>query len=147
MSSASSSTTSLVSYTTATSRTPVNAAQPKDFQAAFAQLQSTYGSSATAPTPVQKKKTTAPSAPAVSARVPTTPAPDQQKDNQAAFAGLSGESSYGLAGRAPVPVQKSQKHSSTSLFSKLTRTSTKASALSTSPTDKKVAPIPHPPRT
>ncbi|KAJ7089818.1 hypothetical protein B0H15DRAFT_272948 [Mycena belliarum] len=112
--SASSSTASLASTTTVSSRTPLNRdvkPKPKDFAAAFAQLQSTYGFGGAAPTPVQKtpvqkKKTT----PAASA--PPAPALGQQKDYAAAFASL--QSSYGFAGfagGAPVPVQKSPQNS------------------------------------
>ncbi|KAJ7099443.1 hypothetical protein B0H15DRAFT_547139 [Mycena belliarum] len=133
MSSASSSTASLVSSTTVSSRTPLNAAKPKDFSAAFAQLQSTYGFGATAPTPVQRKPSTPPSGPSVSSPVPTAPASGQQKDYQAAFARL--QSSHGFAGSAPVPVQKSEsrKNGGTSLFSKLTRTSESTKSKSRSP--------------
>ncbi|KAJ7355756.1 hypothetical protein DFH08DRAFT_507503 [Mycena albidolilacea] len=102
MSFASNSTTSLVSNTTVSSRTPLNSTvRPKDFQGAFASLQSTYGFGATAPSPVQKKTTSAPRSAAPS---PAPRAPLQTKNFQSAFADL--QSTYGFGGAVPSPVQK-----------------------------------------
>ncbi|KAJ7221938.1 hypothetical protein C8J57DRAFT_1482356 [Mycena rebaudengoi] len=59
MSTISYSTTSLVSNTTTSSRAPLTSSpqtQPKDFQSAFATLQSTYGFSGLAPSVVAKPK-------------------------------------------------------------------------------------------
>ncbi|KAJ6485746.1 hypothetical protein C8R45DRAFT_930830 [Mycena sanguinolenta] len=129
MSSASASTTSLVSNTTISSRAPLNGSrttQPKDFQAAFASLQSTYGFSGSAPSPVPKKTSKSTSAPparsAVSAPAPVTRAPLQatNKNVEAAFADL--QSTYGFGGAAPSPIPKSKKQDkdnrSASLFSR-----------------------------
>ncbi|KAJ7797513.1 hypothetical protein B0H14DRAFT_3493657 [Mycena olivaceomarginata] len=133
MSFASTSTTSLVSNTTVSSRTPLNSTvQPKDFQGAFGSLQSTYGFGATAPSPVQKKTTSAPrsAAPSPAPRAPlqtknfhpvqkkksTTPAPRSavpssatrtplqpgNKNFESAFADL--QSTYGFGGVVPSPV-------------------------------------------
>lgn len=108
------STTSLVSNTSVSSRTPL-ATQPKDFQAAFASLQSTYGLSHTAPSPLAKsnrRRNTnvhsgaapgAPTATATTASQSATP-----KDFEAAFANL--QSTYGFCGSAPSPVPKQSKH-------------------------------------
>ncbi|KAJ7354617.1 hypothetical protein DFH08DRAFT_1077281 [Mycena albidolilacea] len=102
MSFTSTSTTSLVSNTTISSRTPLNSnVQSKDFQAAFASLQSTYGSGATAPSPVQKNSTSAPR-PADSS--PAARAPLQTKNFQSAFTDL--QSTYRFGGAVPNPVQK-----------------------------------------
>ncbi|KAJ7886021.1 hypothetical protein B0H13DRAFT_901680 [Mycena leptocephala] len=150
MSSASTSTTSLVSNTTVSSRAPLNGSTtvqpaPKDFQSAFASLQSTYGFSGTAPTPVSKKSsapssTTSPAADA--SRAPT-------KDFQSAFADL--QSTYGFGGAAPTPIPKQKKDgtSSRSLFSKFRRSSSspKSQGNFTSPSTSsktKVRAIPRP---
>ncbi|KAJ7797523.1 hypothetical protein B0H14DRAFT_2618895 [Mycena olivaceomarginata] len=122
MSVASTSTTSLVSNTTVSSRAPFNGSatvQSKDFQTAFASLQSTYGFSATAPSPVQKET----SAPRSSVSPPATRAPVQTKNFQSAFADL--QSTYGFGGAVPTPVPKAKKEgsSSRSFFSKFTRSS------------------------
>ncbi|KAJ7272633.1 hypothetical protein B0H12DRAFT_1228648 [Mycena haematopus] len=104
----SASTTSLMSNTTVSSRAPLNGprtVQPKDFQAAFASLQSTYGFNGSAPNPVQKKKTSSsPSRPAVSSE--SSRAPSAKKDFQSAFADL--QSTYGFGGAAPSPIPKSK---------------------------------------
>ncbi|KAJ7708841.1 hypothetical protein B0H17DRAFT_846999, partial [Mycena rosella] len=99
----SSSTASLASTTTVSSRAPLTtrAAQPKDFEAAFASLQSTYGFAAAAPSPVQK---TAASRSAATVAPRQASAPGQPKDFEAAFASL--QSTYGFAAAAPSPVQK-----------------------------------------
>ncbi|KAJ7156881.1 hypothetical protein C8R43DRAFT_407272 [Mycena crocata] len=109
----SSSTTSLVSNTTVSSRAPLNGLQSKDFQSAFATLQSTYGSSGSAPRPVSKSSKThsasgltAPTT--VSSRAPLAP----KKNFQAAFADL--QSTYGFGGAAPSPVPKASKMPSAS---------------------------------
>ncbi|KAJ7035546.1 hypothetical protein C8F04DRAFT_1097616 [Mycena alexandri] len=124
MSSANTSTTSLVSTTTVSSRAPLTgSAQKKDFQTAFASLQSTYGFAASAPTPVLKKKSTS------STTLPTVRASSSTattKDFQSAFADL--QSTYGFGGSAPMPVPKKQGVNTTSnkLFSKFTRSSSSA---------------------
>ncbi|KAJ7035527.1 hypothetical protein C8F04DRAFT_510447 [Mycena alexandri] len=108
MFSANTSTTSLASTTTVSSRAPLaGSAQTKDFQAAFASLQSTYGFAASAPTPVLNKKSTnnnssSTTTPAVRASPSTT----TTKDFQSAFADL--QSTYGLGSSAPMPVPKKQ---------------------------------------
>ncbi|KAJ7173697.1 hypothetical protein C8R46DRAFT_1215618 [Mycena filopes] len=85
MYSANASTTSLVSNNTVCSRAPLAGSAPKkDFQAAFASLQSTYG---VLP-------------PAVRASTPST------KDFKSAFADL--QSTYGFGGAAPLPVAKKE---------------------------------------
>ncbi|KAJ6561057.1 hypothetical protein DFH09DRAFT_1364514 [Mycena vulgaris] len=142
MSSASSSTTSLVSNITVSSRAPLtgSAVQPKDFQAAFARLQSTYGSSASAPSPV-KKSAAPPSAP----RSTTAVAAPKSKDFEAAFADL--QSTYGFSGSLPGPVPVPKKQGGASLFSKFTRASSpKAQAASpAAPAQKtKVRHVPRP---
>ncbi|KAJ7460800.1 hypothetical protein FB451DRAFT_1141203 [Mycena latifolia] len=138
MSSASSSTASLVSTTTVSSRAPLNATAPpkKDFQAAFASLQSSYGFAASVPAPApvqkQKQKTRA---------VSPSASPAQAKDFEAAFASL--QSSHGFSGAAPVPVQmpQTQKRGSASLFAKLMRP---ASASSAPKNKTKVRDVPRP---
>ncbi|KAJ7777396.1 hypothetical protein B0H16DRAFT_956336 [Mycena metata] len=128
MFSANTSTTSLVSTTTVSSRAPLTgSAEKKDFQAAFASLQSTYGFAASAPTPVLKKKSTSSTAtPAVRASTSTAPT----KDFQSAFADL--QSTYGFGGSAPMPVPKNQGSSSNTtsnkLFSKFMRSSSSSAA-------------------
>ncbi|KAJ6485745.1 hypothetical protein C8R45DRAFT_997748 [Mycena sanguinolenta] len=112
MSSPSASTASLVSNTTVSSRAPLNSSrtvQPKDFQAAFASLQSTYGFGGNAPTPVPKKNSKSSSAPRSAVPAPVTRAPQQPstKNFEAAFAAL--QSTYGFGGAAPSPVPKSRK--------------------------------------
>lgn len=103
MFSANTSTTSLVSNTTVSSRAPLTgSARTKDFQAAFASLQSTYGFAASAPTPVQKKNTSSTRSPS---STPAAPASTSTKDFQSAFADL--QSTYGF-GAAPMPVPKKQ---------------------------------------
>ncbi|KAJ6513210.1 hypothetical protein C8R45DRAFT_338350 [Mycena sanguinolenta] len=107
MSSPNNSTVSLASTTTVSSRTPLNGSktvQPKDFQASFASLQSTYGFGGSAPSPIPKKNLAVPSP------GPAAPAPAQEpkKNFQTAFAGL--QSTYGFGGGgAPSPVPKSKK--------------------------------------
>ncbi|KAJ7132272.1 hypothetical protein C8R44DRAFT_46743 [Mycena epipterygia] len=128
MSSASTSTVSLVSTTTVTSRAPLTGtAQPKDFQAAFARLQSTYGFSGSAPSPAPKTVTA--SHPTTSLASPATPPPKASKDFQAAFADL--QSTYGFAGAAPSAIPKSKKEASVSFFAKFSRV---ASPKASSPT-------------
>ncbi|KAJ7460816.1 hypothetical protein FB451DRAFT_503490 [Mycena latifolia] len=142
VSSASSSTISLVSTATVSSRAPLNGtapAPPKDFQDTFARLQSTYGFSGFAPTPVPPKNPAARSLTNASSRAPS--APIQPKDFEGAFATL--QSTYGFSGNAPVPIQNPHEQASTSLFSRLTRSSPKTRAASTS-TKTKVRHIPRP---
>ncbi|KAJ7777384.1 hypothetical protein B0H16DRAFT_1301762 [Mycena metata] len=133
MFSANTSTTSLVSTTTVSSRAPLTgSAEKKDFQAAFASLQSTYGFAASAPTPVLKKKSTSSSTvPTVSAvRTPTATATATTKDFQSVFADL--QSTYGFGGSAPMPVPKKQGSTSNTtsnkLFSKFMRSSSSSAA-------------------
>ncbi|KAJ7272632.1 hypothetical protein B0H12DRAFT_1215754 [Mycena haematopus] len=128
MSSASTSTTSLVSNTTVSSRAPLNGsrtAQPKDFQSAFASLQSTYGFNGSAPSPVPKQKGTSAPCSAVPSPATVTRAPLQatNKNYESAFADL--QSTYGFSGAVPSPIPKSKKtdNSSGSLFSKFLRSS------------------------
>ncbi|KAJ7035524.1 hypothetical protein C8F04DRAFT_1097553 [Mycena alexandri] len=130
MSFVSTSTASLASTTTTisssahliSSTTP----QSKDFHTAFATLQSTYGFSATAPSPVPKKQRAS-----EPMRVPTvvtpsvvrsrTPATAPTKDFEAAFADL--QSTYGFGGAAPTAITKLKSKTPGrrgSLFSKLT---------------------------
>ncbi|KAJ7801098.1 hypothetical protein B0H14DRAFT_3885265 [Mycena olivaceomarginata] len=142
MSFASTSTTSLVSNTTVSSRTPLNRRvrepaihlrfgatapspvqkkttstprsaapspaaraplQTKNFQSAFADLQSTYGFGGAVPSPVQKKKSTTPAprsaVPSSATRAPLQPG---NKNFQSAFADL--QSTYGFGGAVPSPV-------------------------------------------
>ncbi|KAF8196906.1 hypothetical protein K438DRAFT_1825759 [Mycena galopus ATCC 62051] len=132
MSSASTSTTSLVSATTSvvsdttiSSRSPLTAsaaAQPKDFQAAFASLQSTYGFNGTTPTPVQKKELTYVPRSTVAFLEKRAPLQTTDKNFEAAFADL--QSTYGFGGSVPSPIPKPKKQgngSSRSLFSRLVR--------------------------
>ncbi|KAJ7230639.1 hypothetical protein GGX14DRAFT_554122 [Mycena pura] len=114
MFSASHSTTSLVSNTTVSSRTPL-AVQPKDFQSAFASLQSTYGFGQTAPSPLAKSKgkrntnVRSGAAPGASTATATTASQSAtHKDFGAAFADL--QSTYGFCGSVPSPVSKRTKH-------------------------------------
>ncbi|KAJ7132273.1 hypothetical protein C8R44DRAFT_46749 [Mycena epipterygia] len=108
MSSASTSTTSLVSTTTVSSRAPLTGtAQPKDFQAAFARLQSTYGFAGSAPSPAPKialKATASRPTSSIASPAPAHTFSRAPKDFQAAFASL--QSTYGFAGSVPSPVQK-----------------------------------------
>ncbi|KAJ7146349.1 hypothetical protein C8R44DRAFT_973163 [Mycena epipterygia] len=141
MSSASSSTASLVSTTTVSSRAPLTG-QPKDFRAAFASLQSSYGFGGSAPSPVPKTTTASRSerAPA-SSRAPA----NAPKDFQAAFADL--QSTYGFGGSAPLPVPKPKKEGSGSLFAKFARAAVskaQASPTSTSTPKTKVRHVPPP---
>ncbi|KAJ7173669.1 hypothetical protein C8R46DRAFT_1256067 [Mycena filopes] len=131
MFSATTSTASLVSNNTVSSRAPLTGSAPtKDFQAAFASLQSTYGFAASAPTPVSKKNsssTRSPSTPAVRASTSTP----QTKDYQSAFADL--QSTYGFGGAAPMPVPKKQSATtgttaSNKLFAKFRRSSSSSAA-------------------
>ncbi|KAJ7797507.1 hypothetical protein B0H14DRAFT_3547771 [Mycena olivaceomarginata] len=125
MSFASTSTTSLVSNTTVSSRAAAKTVtvQPKDFQGAFASLQSTYGFGATVPSPVQKKTTSTPRSAAPS---PAPRAPLQTKNFQSAFADLQStygfgasnknfesafadlQSTYGFGGAVPSPIPRSR---------------------------------------
>ncbi|KAJ7777383.1 hypothetical protein B0H16DRAFT_956022 [Mycena metata] len=128
MLSANNSTTSLASTTTVSSRAPLTgSAEKKDFQAAFASLQSTYGFAASAPTPVLKKKSTSNSSPTTTST--TTPAvravhASTPKDFQSAFANL--QSTYGFGGSAPMPIPKKQGADTNTFFSKFTRSSSAA---------------------
>ncbi|KAJ6478533.1 hypothetical protein C8R47DRAFT_1138674 [Mycena vitilis] len=118
MSFTSTSTTSLASTTTVSSRTPLTRPAPqKDFKAAFANLQSTYGFGGSVPSPVpkQQKPTTSKrnpkSLPTAPAPAPATGAPRSPskpiKNFQAAFADL--QSTFGFGGAAPSPVPKQHK--------------------------------------
>ncbi|KAJ7132274.1 hypothetical protein C8R44DRAFT_730974 [Mycena epipterygia] len=102
MSSASTSTTSLV---TVSSRAPLTGTpQKKDFQAAFARLQSTYGFAGSAPSPAPKtalKATASRPTPSLASPAPAPTSSRAPKDFQAAFASL--QSTYGFAGAAPSP--------------------------------------------
>ncbi|KAJ7781983.1 hypothetical protein DFH07DRAFT_792195 [Mycena maculata] len=134
MSSASSSTTSLVSNTTVSSRAPLTGTQPKDFQAAFASLQSTYGLAGSVPMPAPK--TTAAASSTTTSRMSSTAASHvpsaTPKDFQSAFADL--QSTYGFNGSVPSPVPGPKNRDGRgSLFSKLARVAS-ASHASTSPT-------------
>ncbi|KAK7031555.1 hypothetical protein R3P38DRAFT_2924370 [Favolaschia claudopus] len=109
MSSASSSTATLV---TVSSRTPLNRSttvKAKDFQAAFASLQSTYGFPGSAPSPVPKKFSSSPSTSAKSSPSVPVSAPSAQnkakRDYRSAFGNL--QSTFGFGGAAPCPVPKS----------------------------------------
>ncbi|KAJ7173684.1 hypothetical protein C8R46DRAFT_1031955 [Mycena filopes] len=137
MFSATTSSASLVSNNTVSSRAPLTGSAPtKDFQAAFASLQSTYGFAASAPTPVQKKKNSS-SARSPSSTTPThavrasTSSP-QTKDYQSAFADL--QSTYGFCGAAPMPVARKQSTttgttaSNNKLFAKFRRSSSSSAA-------------------
>ncbi|KAJ6474645.1 hypothetical protein C8R47DRAFT_927182, partial [Mycena vitilis] len=95
----STSTTSLVSNTTVSSRAPLtgSAVPPKDFQAAFANLQSTYGFGGSTPSPVQKHKKSSSSPAPSSTSAPTQRAsPKGTKNYEAAFGDL--QSTYGFGG-------------------------------------------------
>ncbi|KAJ6478534.1 hypothetical protein C8R47DRAFT_1323020 [Mycena vitilis] len=119
MSFTSTSTASLVSNTSVSSRTPLTRpATQKDYQAAFGNLQSTYGfggsglyygvgGSALSPLPKQnkpaspKRSKNSPTAPATGASTKTT------KNFQAAFGNL--QSTFGFGGAVPSPVPKQPK--------------------------------------
>ncbi|KAJ6474646.1 hypothetical protein C8R47DRAFT_1143783 [Mycena vitilis] len=106
--------TSTASLTTVSSRTPLTRPAPqKDFQAAFANLQSTYGfgSSVPSPVPKQQKSSTSSKRSTKSSRTAPAPATDaprsplkRTKNFQAAFADL--QSTFGFGGAAPSPVLK-----------------------------------------
>ncbi|KAJ7643370.1 hypothetical protein DFH06DRAFT_1426346 [Mycena polygramma] len=118
MSFTSTSTASLVSNTSVSLRTPLTRPAPqKDYQAAFGNLQSTYGfggsglyygvgGSALSPVPKQIKSTSSKRA----KRSPTAPATDVSlkvtKNFQAAFGNL--QSTFGFGGAAPSPIPKKQ---------------------------------------
>ncbi|KAJ7643369.1 hypothetical protein DFH06DRAFT_598273 [Mycena polygramma] len=114
MSFTSTSTTSLASTTTVSSRTPLTRPAPqKDFQAAFANLQSTYGFGGSVPSPVPKQQKS-PSSKRSTKRSPTAPAPATDaprssltptKNFQAAFADLQSTFGFGSAVPSPVPKQ------------------------------------------
>ncbi|KAJ7173664.1 hypothetical protein C8R46DRAFT_119500 [Mycena filopes] len=112
--------TSTASLVTVSSRAPLTRSAPtKDFQAAFASLQSTYGFAASAPTPVQKKNSSSTRSPSATTSTPavhrsTSTSASQTKDFESAFANL--QSTYGFAGSAPMPV--STPATFTNLFSK-----------------------------
>lgn len=98
MSTASCSTSSLVSTQTYKSDAPLRQSRPqKDYAAAFASLQSTYGTSGFTPSPVPKTV----KAPKPSSKPSFTPPPvtSPTKDYESAFAALS--SSYGFGGGLP----------------------------------------------
>ncbi|KAJ7643377.1 hypothetical protein DFH06DRAFT_1477151 [Mycena polygramma] len=140
MSFASTSTTSLVSNTTVSSRAPLtgSAVPPKDFQAAFANLQSTYGFGGSTPSPVQKqKKSSAPSS--TTSLTPRAP-PKGTKNPETAFADL--QSTYGFGGAVPSPVAKPKKQDNRSFFSKLTRSSSSSSSSSHSKPKARALPRP-----
>ncbi|KAF7357001.1 hypothetical protein MVEN_01036700 [Mycena venus] len=84
-------------------RAPLNGSQSKDFQAAFASLQSTFGFSGAVPSPVQKKQTSAPR----SVVAPSPATRSAGKNFASAFADL--QSTYGFGGAAPSPVPKKNK--------------------------------------
>ncbi|KAJ7781982.1 hypothetical protein DFH07DRAFT_1055494 [Mycena maculata] len=139
MSSASTSTTSFVSGTTVTSsRARLTAGtQPKNFQAAFASLQSTYGFAGSVPMPPPTTaRSTTPSCMSRTATNPHVPS-SPPKDFQSAFAEL--QLTYGFSGSVPSPAPAPKNRgSSGSLLLKLARV---ASAFpkpqaSTSPTYK-----------
>ncbi|KAF8196908.1 hypothetical protein K438DRAFT_749070 [Mycena galopus ATCC 62051] len=109
MSSASTSTASLLSKSTTSSRAPLNGSatvQPKDFQAAFASLQSAYGFSGSAPTPVPKTQNAAAPPSAVPSPATRTPPKGANKNFESAFADL--QSTYGFSGAAPCSIPKSK---------------------------------------
>ncbi|KAJ6537809.1 hypothetical protein B0H19DRAFT_1180961 [Mycena capillaripes] len=145
MSSASNSTTSLVSSTTVSSRAPLNgstAVQPKDFQSAFATLQSTYGFIGTAPSPVPKKSSPRSSTTSVTSSAVDAPrAPKATTKFESAFADL--QSTYGFSWA--VPSLLSQKREGGSFFSKF-RSSSSPSSLSTPKTKTKtnICAVPRP---
>ncbi|KAJ7626244.1 hypothetical protein DFH06DRAFT_736787 [Mycena polygramma] len=147
MSITSNSTTSLVSTTTVSSRTPLtrSAVPQKDFQAAFADLQSTYGfggsglyygfgGSALSSMPKQNKSTVLKqkkSSSPDSTASPTPRAPPKgTEDYEAAVADL--QSTSGLGGAASSPAPKPKDPENRSLLSKLMRSSS-----STSPSHRK----------
>nr|GAT53503.1 predicted protein [Mycena chlorophos] len=110
--SAPTSTTSLVS----SSPTMNSAAQEKDFQAAFASLQSMYGFNGTAPAPtpiyyIHRKtaaKTAFHDASSASENAPIASSENTTgKNYEAAFANL--QSTYGFGGAAPMPVPPSKR--------------------------------------
>ncbi|KAJ7781984.1 hypothetical protein DFH07DRAFT_392646 [Mycena maculata] len=133
MSCASSSTASLVSNTTVSSRTPLTAMQPKDFQAAFASLQSTNGFAGSAPMPVPKSNAPRSTVSSASTTTASSHAPSTApKGFQSAFADL--QSTYGFGGAAPSPVPKPKKEgSSCSFFSKLVRSAKPRTSTPSSP--------------
>ncbi|KAF8206386.1 hypothetical protein K438DRAFT_1756431 [Mycena galopus ATCC 62051] len=98
MFSPSTSTASLVSSTTVSSRAPLNGsttARPKDYQSAFASLQSAYGFS--------DKNVNTSTVPAPATHVQSQAA---DKNFQSAFADL--QSTYGFGGIVPSPISKSK---------------------------------------
>lgn len=112
------STDSLQSNYTVSSKTPLRpspSAPQKDYAAAFANLQSSYGTAdGSLPTPPVAKKPIQPKAKTISSPpssdnvtppVPSQPKP--QKDFEAAFGQLS--SSYGAVGAPTLPVKKKEK--------------------------------------
>ncbi|KAK7057685.1 hypothetical protein R3P38DRAFT_2842482 [Favolaschia claudopus] len=103
---------STASLLSVSSRTPLNGSQRKDFQDAFASLQSTYGFAGSAPCPVPKTSTSTSTSAKSSTRTPSSVnAPLRQteakKDFRSAFGAL--QSTYGFSGAAPCPVLKSNK--------------------------------------
>ncbi|KAJ7173659.1 hypothetical protein C8R46DRAFT_119420 [Mycena filopes] len=126
MFSATTSTASLVSNNTVSSRAPLTGStQTKNFQAAFASLQSTYGFAASAPTPVAKKNSS--STRSLSSTTPTSTSAPQTKDFQSAFADL--QSAYGFGSSAPMPVPKQQRTTtSNKLFAIFKRSSSSSAA-------------------
>ncbi|KAJ6581046.1 hypothetical protein B0H19DRAFT_1060727 [Mycena capillaripes] len=112
MSFTSNSNASLVSNTTVSSRAPLNGSvQSKDFQSAFASLQSTFGFGGTAPSPVLKQKNSSTKSsttpPVVDAQRPL----NGTKNFQSAFADL--QSTYGFGGAVPSPIPKQKKQQRT----------------------------------
>ncbi|KAK6978140.1 hypothetical protein R3P38DRAFT_3119736 [Favolaschia claudopus] len=97
-------TQSTASLLSVSSRTPLNGSQSKDYQSAFATLQSTYGFAGSAPSPVPKAKSSTRTPSQVNAPLTQTKA---KKDYRAAFGAL--QSTYGFSGAAPCPVPKSNK--------------------------------------
>ncbi|KAJ7623134.1 hypothetical protein FB45DRAFT_1031079 [Roridomyces roridus] len=137
-SSASTSTISLLSTTTVSSRAPLNAAQPKDYQAAFATLQSTYGFAGTVPSPSPKSSTPRSVVPSTTSSLPARAA--APKDFESAFADL--QSTYGFGGSVPSPVPEPKERSSGGFFSRFSRPAVaKPQAVAPSPSK-----IRHPPR-
>ncbi|KAJ6535190.1 hypothetical protein B0H10DRAFT_600850 [Mycena sp. CBHHK59/15] len=143
--------TSLVSNTTISSHAPLRGSTPapKDFEAAFATLQSTYGFNGLAPSPVLKSQTAQNVQPDASTASTTTLSSSarsraQPKDYEAAFATL--QSTYGFSGHAPSPVTKPKNSPSTftlgALFTKLKRTpsdvTTPSKSLKSTPSNYKV---------
>ncbi|KAJ7643379.1 hypothetical protein DFH06DRAFT_598384 [Mycena polygramma] len=112
MSYTSTSTVSLASTTTVSSRTPLTRPAPqKDYQATFANLQSTYGFGGSVPSPVPKQQKSTSSKRTKSSPTPATDAPRSPlkptKNFQAAFADL--QSTFGFGGAVPSPVPKQPK--------------------------------------